>query len=211
MGRYTSDLDAGVPDRVRPAIAARRVDRAHFRTNHQGYEAWLAVCDGEQKRVAVHRLLAVAEYGFDAVCDKLVHHGPEAEIPWANWPGNIQLMGRDGHMNHHHHPDRPSWGERVAMYETYRETDLSQPEVADEYGVSKGVVRHSITRVAEQRNETPPNEHLRKEQLSEEDYAAMADAYRSEDVTHADLAERYGVHPSTVSRGIRKANGEDPP
>lgn len=62
------------------------------------YEFWM---DGSTNvRVSVHRLLAVAEYGFDAVTDKDIHH--KNEITWDNRPENIEPLSRSEHMSLHH-------------------------------------------------------------------------------------------------------------
>lgn len=85
-----------------------RVERAGFLTDDRGYERWSATDTerGREEYVKVHRLLAVAEFGFDAVCDMDVHHGveshlPACEIPWANWGENIEVIERGQHMTHH--------------------------------------------------------------------------------------------------------------
>lgn len=85
---------------------AQQTDHVKFRTDNNGYERLVTSQDGEPIYARHHRLLAVAEYGFDAVSDILVHHGveshlPAAEIPWANWPGNIELVSAGDHIRHH--------------------------------------------------------------------------------------------------------------
>ena len=72
----------------------KRLEPAHFRT-HQGYERWYTTVDGTTRSVLVHRLLAVAEVGFDAVRGNHVHH--ENGIPWDNRPDNITLLSREHH------------------------------------------------------------------------------------------------------------------
>ena len=69
-------------------------------TDSHGYEVWWDNINGEAQIVKVHRLLAVAEFGFDAVAGKHVHHGP-VEIPWATWGGNIQLKTPSDHISDH--------------------------------------------------------------------------------------------------------------
>jgi hypothetical protein len=74
---------------------------AAFRHNHSGsgnvmYEVWN---DAGKREVPVHRLLAVAEYGFDAVCGMDVHH--KNGIGWDNRPANIELMEHGEHTQHH--------------------------------------------------------------------------------------------------------------
>lgn len=69
-------------------------------TDNGGYERWVEQYRGDRNVVLHHRLLAVAEYGFDAVCGKVVHHGP-IEIEWANWEDNIELVNLPEHTSHH--------------------------------------------------------------------------------------------------------------
>lgn len=47
-----------------------------------------------------HRLLAIAEFGFDEVKDKHVHH--KDEIKWNNQRSNLSLMSAEEHARHHH-------------------------------------------------------------------------------------------------------------
>ena len=52
--------------------------------------------DGEANRkVRIHRLVAVAEYGIDAVKDKDVHH--KNGVRWDNRPDNLELLEPDEH------------------------------------------------------------------------------------------------------------------
>jgi len=80
---------------VRPSSA----DKApHFRT-HQGYEEWNVGIDGTYHSVLIHRLLAVAEYGFDEVVGKDIHH--KNRIKWDNRPENIEIVTTEEHMREH--------------------------------------------------------------------------------------------------------------
>jgi hypothetical protein len=69
-----------------------------------GYTKWRHSVDYEDgkvdHRVSVHRLLAVAEYGFDAVVDMHVHH--KNRIKWDNRGKNIKLLDSSEHIKHHH-------------------------------------------------------------------------------------------------------------
>jgi len=55
--------------------------------------------DGETESVYIHRLLAVAKYGFDAVEGKVVHH--TTGHPLDNRPEAIEVMERDDHARLH--------------------------------------------------------------------------------------------------------------
>jgi len=92
---------------VEAAKRANRVERVKMRTfdaeNVGAYEYWMTKVweDGEPttKSVYVHRLLAVAEHGFDAVGGKDVHH--KNAIPWLNTPDNIEVLSRSEHLSEH--------------------------------------------------------------------------------------------------------------
>ena len=110
----------------------------------------------QKQKVLVHRLMAVAEFGFDAVCDMDVHHGaedngvnelPPVEISWANWPGNLELMTPGEHMSHHH--SKLSWEEKVEIEKRYRDPDESLRSLAPDYDVTSTTIYHAIQDVKE--------------------------------------------------------------
>jgi DNA-binding CsgD family transcriptional regulator len=79
--------------------------RTWWETAPAGYEIWTPVktdCD-PASQVLHHRLLAVAEYGFEAVVDKQIHH--KNGIPWDNRPENIEPLTQREHIGRHWHPD----------------------------------------------------------------------------------------------------------
>ena len=63
------------------------------------YEKW----NNNETSVLVHRLLAVAEYGFEEVCDKVVHHANTFKFD--NRPENLELMSRSKHTSMHNSID----------------------------------------------------------------------------------------------------------
>lgn len=75
----------------------------HFSVNRRRYYRW-SHDDGECSRTVLeHRLLAVAEYGFDAVCGKCVHHINHMKLD--NRPENLDLMTNSDHGKYHQeHP-----------------------------------------------------------------------------------------------------------
>jgi hypothetical protein len=71
-----------------------------FWTHHgkHAFEKWSH--RGEKRdRVRIHRLLAVAKFGFDSIKGKIVHH--KSHIPWDNRPKNIELMTKSEHQSYH--------------------------------------------------------------------------------------------------------------
>lgn len=69
-------------------------------TERRGYVVTKQRTDNNKSgKVYLHRLLAVAEYGVNAVKDMDVHH--KNGIPWDNRPKNIQLLDKSTHGRHH--------------------------------------------------------------------------------------------------------------
>lgn len=65
-----------------------------------GYRVWATTINGKQETVRVHRLTAVAEFGFEAVCGKVVHH--KNDMRCDNRSENLELMRREEHSRHHY-------------------------------------------------------------------------------------------------------------
>lgn len=77
---------------------------------HRGYHRATSHLyrDGEQvetRSLRVHRLVAVAEWGFDALEGKHVHH--RNGIPWDNRPENLQLVTPEEHRKIHESDEYP--------------------------------------------------------------------------------------------------------
>lgn len=67
----------------------------------EGYEYIRCRAGGRDDTVYIHRLLFVAEHGLDALGPNQHVHHVECNIPWANWPGNLQAVLADEHREHH--------------------------------------------------------------------------------------------------------------
>ena len=76
-----------------------RLPFARFGTRADGYERWRSYEDGREVYVYVHRLLAVAEYGFEAVRGKHVHH--KNGVHWCNWRENVEPRDPPEHAGYH--------------------------------------------------------------------------------------------------------------
>jgi hypothetical protein len=86
------------PSKDRPATPAL------YRTEWGGYERWLAYNRTEgQDSCYVHRLVAVAEWGIEAVRDKDIHH--KNGVPWDNRPENLEPLTRKEHREVHGEAD----------------------------------------------------------------------------------------------------------
>lgn len=106
---------------VRGISEAKQLEKGYIgvpmHTTTRGYEQWHT----DRKNVYVHRLLAVAVYGFDAVADNAVHH--ENGVKWDNRPENIEVMDHGDHSSHHHTKIPPL--DRVRIAELYENGDTS--------------------------------------------------------------------------------------
>jgi len=69
-----------------------RDPRIQFNTVGEGYEE---VVTPEGERAYIHRLVAVAEYGFDAVVGNDIHHSNG--VTWDNRPGNVEPISHGDH------------------------------------------------------------------------------------------------------------------
>lgn len=70
-----------------------------FYTDKRGYERWGLSVDDVGTVISVHRILAVAEWGTDALEGKVVHH--KNGVPWDNRVENLELMEVSEHTAHH--------------------------------------------------------------------------------------------------------------
>lgn len=86
---------------------SNREKPVHFGTYRNtggfAYERWEHNMKWGKKKVYVHRLMAVAKYGYDSVCESDVHH--KNEITWDNRPENIELMEHGEHRSYHENAD----------------------------------------------------------------------------------------------------------
>jgi hypothetical protein len=86
---------------TREAKDYNRNERAHYEIQVDGYARWYDYYGKSRgKSVAVHRLLAVAEYGFDTVCEMHVHH--KNGVKWDNRAENLSLMTPSEHARAHY-------------------------------------------------------------------------------------------------------------
>lgn len=105
----------------------------YYTMKRRGYEAISTV----DENLYIHRLAAVAWYGFDAVVNNHVHH--KNEIPWCNTQWNLELLDAGSHMSHHHSPGT-IWLDKVRAAELYRTDGASSYDVAPAVGVTPGTV-----------------------------------------------------------------------
>lgn len=97
-----------------------------------GAVRWNYSYKGEKRTVFVHRLLAVAIWGFEAVRDHDVHH--KNEVRWDNRPGNLELMEHGEHSSHHR---KLTEKERRTIVQRYKDGESSY-DIAPDFDVTPG-------------------------------------------------------------------------
>lgn len=102
-------------------------------TNHEGYESWKE----NDNHVGVHRLLAVAEFGFNTVAGNHVHH--KNGIPWDNRPENIEVLTRGEHSAKH--KIKIEGIDRIRVAELYHNGDASTYDLGELFDVAPTTVR----------------------------------------------------------------------
>lgn len=90
---------------------------APLNLTNEGYRAWKT----SEETVLVHRLVAVAVFGFDAVCDMDVHHKDDMKIN--NSHDNLELLSHGEHSTYHRTKVQPL--ERIRIAELYENGDTS--------------------------------------------------------------------------------------
>jgi len=129
-------------DRIEATKKSRRVERAGFFTDvYDGYEKWIST----NNKMRVHRLLAVAEYGYDAVCGMDVHH--KNGVPWDNRPENIELMTHGKHTEHHNNGiGKPKKLDEESVRKIRQNSNCEVSKLASKHGVSKRTIYQVINR-----------------------------------------------------------------
>lgn len=105
---------------------------AHYLTTENGYEYWIPTVLGEREQLSVHRMVAVAEWGFSAVAGSVVHH--DNEVPWDNRVENLELWSKEGHISLHQNRryEGEPWRDKQHLYISYIEEDNTIQGVADD-------------------------------------------------------------------------------
>lgn len=78
---------------------------AYYFIQTGGYEYWMDHHRGERSMIPVHRLAAVAWFGYDSVVGNDIHH--KNHIPWDNREDNLEPMTHSEHSTYH---NNVRWG-----------------------------------------------------------------------------------------------------
>lgn len=113
--------------------------------SYDGYRLWQhSVGNNESpERVFVHRLLAVSEYGLEAIAGEDVHHKNNHRFD--NRPENIEIKTRSDHSKEHN-PRHFTEPEAEEIRERYARGDCTQYGLSEEYGVSQPLIEKVLSR-----------------------------------------------------------------
>lgn len=125
---------------------------ASYCITNRGYEEAVSMTEDGVRSMYIHRLVAIAEYGAEAVKDKIVHH--RNGIPWDNRPENLKLMTQSEHATVHAgdiDESKAKWRDPHTLHNLYIEEGMTLTEVGDELGCSgptvhSWMVEHEIGR-----------------------------------------------------------------
>jgi transposase len=105
--RWFQKHDIEARSRKEACKGINRVERVSFRTRQDGYEEAMSNYRKSVNTVRIHRLVAVVEFGIEAVKGNVVHH--KNSIPWDNRPDNLEVMGWREHAIYHEYAES-KWG-----------------------------------------------------------------------------------------------------
>lgn len=126
-------------------LRGRRDKKATYSMGLSGYARWIAGNGGESTdKYYVHRLLAIAEYGVEAVVGNHVHH--KNGVRWDNRPDNLEVLSSSDHARAHGKLD---FEEREKLAKEYISSDKTYQDVADEFGVGKRTANEYIRQYRE--------------------------------------------------------------
>jgi len=148
----------------------RRSGDISMKTTSQGYIRAEQQYRGEHDFFSMHRLLAVAKYGFDAVARDGAHVHHKNHIPWDNRPANIQLLPAERHSAMHAEERSKNRSEPYTDPETlaslYWKEGLSLRQIADRLNTSNATVERWMDRHGIPTRDKSESAHLHHESRS---------------------------------------------
>jgi len=170
-----------------------------FDITPQGY----SYVEGDGGLTTIHRLVAVAEYGFDAVAGNDVHH--KDGIQSNNSRGNVVPIDKGEHTRKHIEDEYGgrAYRDAAVLRDLYVDRGLSTTEVADRLDCSFQTVidwlqKHNI----DVREQSRWSYHDERNDTDYRDEDTLRDLYIKKDLSTYDLADRFSVSRTTISRWL---------
>ena len=173
-----------------------------FYTRTDGYEEISTTHDREYERFLHHRLIAVAEYGYEAVVDNHVHHA--LEIPWANWREVLDVVSPAEHREKHARKSRErgeadTFQEESLLRELYWDDGLTTDEISHEVGCSRDMVEYWMRHHGiETRAPTGDEDY--------HDPEVLRQLYYNEEMTLTEIGEMFNRSDETIRRHMKENN-----
>jgi hypothetical protein len=129
-----------------------------------------------------HRLLAVAEWGLDAVRDMDVHH--KNSIPWDNRPDNLELLTKAEHAQEHQATEMVNgepWYAEDNLHRLYYELEWSTTDIADEYDVRSSTVREHMDKHGMERRSMSDALYLQQQDSQQQTLDSFSESSTGDD------------------------------
>jgi len=126
-------------DKQQAGIEHNREKPVHHRTSTFGYEVWEISEYGNTSTIRVHRLAAVAWFGWEAVVDNDVHH--RVPIRWLNTEDNLVPLSPQDHRRRHQVAGRP---EELIEFITEQPESVTSEQVADRFSIAVKTAREKL-------------------------------------------------------------------
>jgi len=130
-------------DSTKMVHEVKRKQPPYFGTDMDGYERVENGFKDERYTVLVHRLLMVAEHGYDNVKDSVVHH--KNGVKWDNRPENLELMDLAEHTSQHLTGEgcgnsKLTENDVKEIKKLLRDSNMAQYEIANKFDVSSSTI-----------------------------------------------------------------------
>lgn len=168
-----------------------------------GYECIEHRYEGEKRPVRIHRLVAVAEHGIEAVKGKVVHH--KNRIRFDNHPSNLELMEDEEHGLETFEEDISRERQNVShdrkeLAELYYDKGFTIPEIAVIEGLTSGAMASVFQELGLSKERTP----RKPEENPWSNEELIRQLYVDEKMSIEEVADKLDCHRSTIREWLRK-------
>lgn len=168
-----------------------------------GYECIEHRHEGEKRPVRIHRLVAVAEHGIEAVKGKVVHH--KNRIRFDNHPSNLELMEDEEHGLKTFEEDiareRKSVNrDRKELAELYYDKGFTIQEIA----VIEGLSLSAMVSIFQELGLSKDRTSRKPEENPWSDEELMRQLYLDEKMSIEEVADQLDCHRSTIKEWLCK-------
>lgn len=181
-------------------IHYRRNGNVGLYTGSNGYEILATTYRNEYERCLHHRLLAVAEYGFEEVAEKETHH--VKPIPWANWRENLRTVSTSEHGRLHaadpsEHGRAETFVDEDTLRTMYCEEERTTAEIGEEVGISTDMVRYWMDEHDIPRRTAPDSAPYHDGEL-------LRHLYVEKGMTLSEIGDKFGRSGETIRRHMER-------